>query len=1065
MKLYALLIGINEYSPDSNGSIRSLHACLNDVANMKAFLLANYEDMIANKTQILTLTNEQATRQNVINGFKTHLTQAKEGDVALVFYSGHGSWGVTAHEFQKFTTDRQEQTWVLHDSRETGKYDLADKEIALLLEEVGKNKPHLVVIADSCHSGSVTREVEEFRQMQPRFTSGTTEPRPLETYLNGAYAQRPDLVIPTANHLLMAACERTERAWEANGHGQFTQALLKVLGKNGGQIHYADLFVQVRAAIKGLLDNQTPQLETIGNCSARQGFLGRQVEAGVLGRYRTFFDKTKGQWKIELGADRGLEPTIGSELEIGLFEDVSGGNKLGDAKVATLGLATSDIQIGFNVLDKNKIYWGEPAKLTLIPFFVQADEAAMEVMKPIVEKAAETGIQLQNQLEGSLFEIVVENDTIAIYDLRSKKRVQYAAGTDITAASQVGDVLQKLARWHRLLQLQNSQSKLDKAAIEMTIKVERDNQTYDCKEATVTLDFSGEEIPFEAVLTNNTKQKLYATLLYQSLDYGIQVLYENTQPIASQGTVTLVENTFVLNDENNEEIDTFKLLISTEPIDSFLFQQDRLETGAMISHTRGLGRGLGGSTKSDWLTKTTTIRIVRKGQQVAGQEPIPLGKGIEIQQHSSFRGNVNWASRRPNTRSVTELAIQNDYFTTNPYFQIVSLTEGSKGTDDQSILEITDIIQTDTLQKEPLVVTVPPQEGEELVLPLFFDGQDFLPLGKATVDEHGNLRFEITQLPDEEGATKTRSLGGALRMVVVKFANKLGFGGETHQLRWVDYSDKAEAVRTSDGLETKVAEAKKVLLLVHGIIGDTEEMAQTFRLALNKGYDLVLTYDYENLNTTIEENGRILKEKLEAVGFGKDDDKELVLVVHSMGGLVARYMIERMGGEEFVDKLIMAGTPNGGSAFGNVPDYLNWASLTLGIGAKLFPPQAGAVAAFASGILKGFSKLMLPSLGQMKVGSPFIVDLAAGLPPKITYQVIGGDLGAYLTVNNSLPLMEKAVAQLGEWVYKDIKNDIAVSMDNIFRVRNTPVKEVPCHHLNYFITPESVKELSEAIGN
>jgi hypothetical protein len=161
----------------------------------------------------------------------------------------------------------------------------------------------------------------------------------------------------------------------------------------------------------------------------------------------------------------------------------------------------------------------------------------------------------------------------------------------------------------------------------------------------------------------------------------------------------------------------------------------------------------------------------------------------------------------------------------------------------------------------------------------------------------------------------------------------------------------------------------------------------------------------------------------------------------------------------------MAGTPNGGSKFGNVPDYINWASMALGVGAKLFPPQVGAVAGFASGLLKGFSTLLLPALGQMNVGSPFIVDLNAGDPPVIPYAVFGGDLDAYLKANDGIALMEKAIAQIGEWVYKNEKNDIAVSIDNIFNVRNTPTHELPCHHLNYFVVPESVKALEEAIEN
>ncbi len=1066
MKLFALLIGINEYSRSSVSPIRSLQACLNDVAHVKAFLKANYSDLIKDEGQILELTNANATRQNVINGFKNHLTQASENDIVLVFYSGHGSYGITAPEFQNSTTDKQEQTWVLHDSRVANSYDLADKEIALLLEEVGRNQPHIVVISDSCNSGSVTREVEEFKQFQPRFTSGINEPRPLETYLDGAYTQRPNLTIPTTDHLLLAACERTERAWEADGEGQFTKTLLSILNKNGGQIWYSDLFVQARAVIKSSLENQTPQFEPMGSFNTRQGFLGRTVAQGSVSRYRVHFKE--GKWTIDLGVGMGIDANFsGKEIEVHLFDTVSAGNLAGKATLETLNVTSSKIRIREGNLDKTVVYWGEPINLPIVPFFIYADDAAFGLLQEPFSTILESGILLDQNRASCRFKVTLENNNFLIYDLKTNVMVQGVEGATSESAIILIEVLQDLARWHRLLELKNSKSDIADTQIGFTIAVAHDGEVYNCTDSTVTVAYEGDEIPFEAIFTNKTKQKLYASLLYQSHNYGIRVIYNDTQPVESNKPLVVAENTFVLDDENEEEIDTFKLVLSTEFIDGSLFAQPEIQLGKIQKATgKGLGslRGMSERVKSDWQTKTITIRVVRKGKQIVGQVPIKIGKGIEIQPHPSFRGNTNWAPLIPKTRSVTKLAIQNDYFANNKYCEIINFSEQSRSTEDKSILEIGDIQQKDTLKENPLVVTVQPQEGEDLMLPLFFDGEDFLPLGKTTLDEHGKLKIEITQIPDEKGEAKTRSLGSALRMVFVKFANKLGLKGETHQLRWVDYDNDAE--RTSDGVEEKIQNAQKVLLLIHGIIGDTEEMAKTFQLARGKGYDLVLTFDYENLNTPIEENARILKKKLTEMGFSATDKKELVLVVHSMGGLVARYMIERLGGDAFVNKLIMAGTPNGGSKFGNVPDYLNWASVALGIGAKLFPPQIGAVAGFASGILKSTNQVLLESLSQMQVNSPFIKDLAAGVPPKIPYQVIGGDLGAYLQANNGLPLMEKVVAQIGEWVYKNVKNDIAVSVDNIFAVQNPQIQtqEIPCHHLNYFVVTESVRALEKAIS-
>ena len=91
------------------------------------------------------------------------------------------------------------------------------------------------------------------------------------------------------------------------------------------------------------------------------------------------------------------------------------------------------------------------------------------------------------------------------------------------------------------------------------------------------------------------------------------------------------------------------------------------------------------------------------------------------------------------------------------------------------------------------------------------------------------------------------------------------------------------------------------------------------------GYDLVLTFDYENLSSDIVEIATNLKTQLNNVGIVPEDGKHFDIIVHSLGGLVSRTMLETLGGHTFVDNLIMFGTPNGGSRFGKIVDYQNFA--------------------------------------------------------------------------------------------------------------------------------------------
>jgi hypothetical protein len=80
----ALLVGINEYPQYDN-----LHGCVTDVELQKELLIARFG---FNPKDILTLTNREATRENIETAFAEHLReQAKADDVVVFHFSGYGS--------------------------------------------------------------------------------------------------------------------------------------------------------------------------------------------------------------------------------------------------------------------------------------------------------------------------------------------------------------------------------------------------------------------------------------------------------------------------------------------------------------------------------------------------------------------------------------------------------------------------------------------------------------------------------------------------------------------------------------------------------------------------------------------------------------------------------------------------------------------------------------------------------------------------------------------------------------------------------------------------------------
>uniref|UniRef100_UPI0035CA1F04 caspase family protein n=1 Tax=uncultured Nostoc sp. TaxID=340711 RepID=UPI0035CA1F04 len=137
-KLYALLVGIDNY-PNPN---HRLQGCVNDITAIEEYLNERF-DKQEYQLYLQTLKDEQATREGVIDGFRNHLRQAGENDVVLFYYSGHGSQELAPKEFWHIEPDHQDETLVCYDSRTEKGWDLADKELALLIAEVAEKKPHL----------------------------------------------------------------------------------------------------------------------------------------------------------------------------------------------------------------------------------------------------------------------------------------------------------------------------------------------------------------------------------------------------------------------------------------------------------------------------------------------------------------------------------------------------------------------------------------------------------------------------------------------------------------------------------------------------------------------------------------------------------------------------------------------------------------------------------------------------------------------------------------------------------------------------------------------------------
>ncbi len=282
--IYALLVGINQYA---SPNIPVLYGCINDIREVETYLRERIAGDEYN-LQAVVLKNEEATRQAIIDQFRTHLCKAGSDDVAFFYYSGHGSQERTPPEFWQLEPDKLDETLVCHDSRTPDHYDLADKELAMLIAEVSRRDPHIVIILDSCHSGSGTRNAtlgavrhistDERSRPLNSFIVTPTEMVSLSATRNISETKSDWVNLPLGKYVLLAACHDYETAKELPLNGQsrgvFSYFLMEALQRTGHTQTYRDLFKRVEALVQNLVQDQSPLIEVSDISYLSQPFLG-----------------------------------------------------------------------------------------------------------------------------------------------------------------------------------------------------------------------------------------------------------------------------------------------------------------------------------------------------------------------------------------------------------------------------------------------------------------------------------------------------------------------------------------------------------------------------------------------------------------------------------------------------------------------------------------------------------------------------------------------------------------------------------------------------------------------
>ena len=268
----ALLVGINAYPND--GLFGPLYGCVNDVELQYHLLVHRFGFQ---PSDIVKLTDQQATRQAILTTFEEHLIkQAKPGDIVVFHFSGHGSRVVDPD--QDFP-DGLNGTLVPVDSPLPEGFpsqggpvqDITGHTLFLL----GSAMPteNFTMILDSCHSGGAKRGnlLIRARRGGNNLTMSEAELAYQDQWLS-RLAMSPDTFINRrregiAKGVAIASAKRDQYAADApfeDFHaGAFTYVLTQYLWQQTGTTLFDNTLGNVaRTTTQLSFSAQEPQFET-----------------------------------------------------------------------------------------------------------------------------------------------------------------------------------------------------------------------------------------------------------------------------------------------------------------------------------------------------------------------------------------------------------------------------------------------------------------------------------------------------------------------------------------------------------------------------------------------------------------------------------------------------------------------------------------------------------------------------------------------------------------------------------------------------------------------------------
>lgn len=220
----------------------------------------------------------------------------------------------------------------------------------------------------------------------------------------------------------------------------------------------------------------------------------------------------------------------------------------------------------------------------------------------------------------SSFQLYVQKDRMTIEDTKENKLIHGIYKINLETIIYIIEKLEQIEKWQRIFSLQNRFSGLNDELIKIRFETNIDGQHELHESNTINLIYAGREIPFECIVENQSKQQIFASLLYLTENYGIELITENVAIEPGRALNLLKDSLFIPERKYNNlaVTDIFKIIVCTSQFRLAKYEEVGInpvlikDDVALLSRDKKAFRSIdfsldSDSSDQDWITKTVKI--------------------------------------------------------------------------------------------------------------------------------------------------------------------------------------------------------------------------------------------------------------------------------------------------------------------------------------------------------------------------------------------------------------------------------------------------------------------------